>query len=287
MHNENEYYKALYEKYKADREAQGIPISDINTFHEAIQEEVAKGLSINRKPKEPAPLTPAQEATITAYYNKVRYMDKQTIINERYNFDTNLMQLGKAKKEVWGIMQDMLAERGLKFVLDAYNKQALDNLTRYFIRDTSFDGVLNKGVCLFGDVGRGKTFIMEVFSQFTMLNDLPTAFLITDMKTVSREAQAVGMPSVPQYTQGVRSYDDVGFEEKAAHFGNKICVFTELINIAYNKYCKSGKLCHVTTNLALTDTFGLGTFLTHYGPRVADRCKEMFNFIYLGGDSKR
>jgi DNA replication protein DnaC len=287
MINENDYFKAVYEKYKADREAQGIPISDLTTFHESIQEELAQGLSLNRKPKEKAPLTPEQQAMVAAYYNKVRYMDKQTVTHERYKFDTNLMELKDAKKIVWVIMQDMLKERGMSFDFDNYNKQVLDNLVRYYIRDTTFDGVLDKGICLFGDVGRGKTFLMEVFSEFAMTYDLPTAFLLIDMKSISREAQEQGAKVVTQYTQGVRSYDDVGFEEKAKNFGNNICVFTELINISYNKFVKSGKLCHITTNLAMDASFGLGTFNEHYGARVTDRCKEMFNFIYLGGDSKR
>jgi DNA replication protein DnaC len=287
MINENDYFKAVYEKYKADREAQGIPISDLTTFHESIQEELAQGLSLNRKPKEKAPLTPEQQAMVAAYYNKVRYMDKQTVTHERYKFDTNLMELKDAKKIVWVIMQDMLKERGMSFDFDNYNKQVLDNLVRYYIRDTTFDGVLDKGICLFGDVGRGKTFLMEVFSEFAMTYDLPTAFLLIDMKSISREAQEQGAKVVTQHTQGVRSYDDVGFEEKAKNFGNNICVFTELINISYNKFVKSGKLCHITTNLAMDASFGLGTFNEHYGARVTDRCKEMFNFIYLGGDSKR
>jgi hypothetical protein len=287
MHNENDYFKAVYEKYKADREAQGIPISDINTFHESIQEELAQGLSLNRKPKERAPLTQEQQEMVAAYYNKVRYMDKQTVTKTRYKFDTNLMELQDAKKIVWGIMKEMLDERGMSFEFDNYNKQVLDNLVRYYIRDTTFDGVLDKGVCLFGDVGRGKTFLMEVFSEFAMAYDLPTAFLLIDMKSVSREAQEQGAKIVTQHTQGIKSYDDVGFEEKANNFGNKICVFTELINISYNKFVKSGKLCHITTNLALDDSFGLGTFQQQYGARVTSRCKEMFNFIYLGGYDKR
>jgi len=287
MINENDYFKAVYEKYKAEREAQGLPIADANNFQEQIEQEVAQGLSLDRKPKESTPLTKEQHDKITAYVNKVRFMDKQTVTHTRYKFKTNLMELKDAKKIVWGIMQDMLAERGMEYVWDSSNKQALDNLTRYFIRDPSFDGVLDKGVCLFGDVGRGKTFIMEVFSQFAMTYDLPTAFFLIDMKSISREAQEQGAKIVASHTQGIKSYDDVGFEEKANNFGNKICVFTELINIAYNKFVKSGKVCHVTTNLALLDSFGLGTFQQHYGARVTDRCKEMFNFIYLGGDSKR
>ena len=287
MINETDYCKAIYEKYKAEREAQGIPISDISTFHESIQQELAQGLRLDRKPKERTPLTPEQQAMVTAYYTKVRYMDKQTVTHSRYKFDTNLMELKEAKKIVWAIMQDMLAERGMSFEFDNYNKQVLDNLVRYYIRDTTFDGVLDKGICLFGDVGRGKTFLMEVFSTFAITYDLPTAFLLIDMKSVSREAQEQGAKIVTQHTQGIRSYDDVGFEEKANNFGNKICVFTELINICYNKFVKSGKLCHITTNLAMDASFGLGTFNEHYGARVTDRCKEMFNFIYLGGESKR
>lgn len=285
--------KQMYEQYKKKRAESGNPIMDSKEFAEQFLKDAATRVNSDLKapireviPKKTWNPTPEQEAKLLAYYKRVCEADKQAAIKTKYNFDTNLMPLKDAKMNIWQVMKQEANERGFILEFDSANKYALDQLTKYFIRDESFNGSLSKGVALVGDVGRGKTFIMECVQIFTVAYELPTAFSIVDMKAIARDAQKNGTTVIPSYTQLIKSYDDVGFEEKASHYGNKICVFTDLINIAYNKFCKTGKVCHMTSNLSLQDS-NFDTFGDRYGSRVESRLREMFNFIYLGGQDKR
>lgn len=283
-----------YEEYKEQRAKNGIPVRTDKEFMEEFLKAAATKLNPNLKkpPKEIIPKrtwrpSPEQEVKLSAYYKKVCAADKQKDLKTSYRFDTNLMDVKDAKLKVWDIMKQEANEREVKLSFDNYNKHLLDQLTKYFIRSDEFEGSLNKGIALVGDVGRGKSFLMEVFQIFTVAYELPTAFSIVDMKHIAREANEKGATIIPNYTQLIKSYDDVGFEEKVRHYGNQICVFTDLINIAYTKFTKTGKTCHMTSNLTNMEGMEYDTFEDRYGKRVNSRLKEMFNFLYLGGQDKR
>lgn len=283
-----------YEEYKAERAKNGIPVRTEQEFIQEFLKQAATRVDPNLKlpPKEIVPKrtwnpSPEQEVKLAEYYKKVCSAEKQKALKTKYNFSTDLMDLQDAKKKLWGIMREEANEREFKLSFDDSNKYALDQLTKYFIRNKDFNGSLAKGIALVGDTGRGKTFLMECLQLFTVAYDLDTAFSIVDMKHIAREANESGANIIPKYTQLLKSYDDVGFEEKVRHYGNQICVFTDLINIAYNKFTKTGKVCHMTSNLSQSGVGGFETFSDKYGKRVDSRLSEMFNFIYLSGKDKR
>lgn len=291
--NEKEKQEA-YERFKQKMNNNGTPLLTDKEFAEQFMKQAATKLNPNLKqpPKEIVPKktwnpTPEQEAKLAAYYKQVCSAEKQKALKTKYSFDTELMDLQDAKKKLWGIMKEEANERGFKLTFDDGNKYALDQLIKYFIRDKSFNGSLAKGLALVGDTGRGKTFLMECLQLFTVAYDLPTAFSIIDMKHIAREANTNGVEVIESYTQLIKSYDDVGFEEKVRHYGNQICTFTELISIAYNKFTKTGKVCHMTSNLSHRGLGDFQTFEDKYGKRVGSRLTEMFNFIYLSGQDKR
>jgi DNA replication protein DnaC len=281
---EEEYNRLIFERYKAEQISKGEWYETPEDFSKALSECLT---ALPERKTKKVELTPEQQAKLSAYCKQVRMKDKQKITQERYNFDLNLMDLQAAKKAVWEIIQQETAERGQTFVFDDFNRNLLASLTKYFIRSNEYDGDLTKGLCIYGGVGRGKTFIMECMQMFAVAYELPTAFSILDMKHIARDVQTNGVEVVPRYTELIKLYDDVGFEELASNYGNKICVFTELLTIQYNKYSKSGKPCHITSNLAPSDNLGLDTFENRYGSRVFDRMRQMFNFHFLGGNSKR
>ncbi len=285
--NENEIFAKMYEDYKLKREAENMPIQGANEYIESMQLELATIFRTER-PKKEQVLTPEQQAQISAYYNAVCSLDRQKIQTSRRIIPkAPVMELKAAKKGLWEIMQEELKDRSITFVFDDHNKLVLDNLVKYFIYDSSSNYRLNKGIFLFGDVGRGKTFLLTSLQVFCCAYGLDSGFSTIDMKHIARDVQKNGTGSVEIYTQGNKMYDDVGFEERALHFGNNICVFTELINMCYRKFTSTGKLCHVTSNLSPDANIGLGTIHEKYGARVDSRCKEMFNFVYLGGNDKR
>lgn len=284
---EDEWHSYLYYQSVEDRKKRGEWWETPEDFSKAIAKAMTAPLS-ERKVKE-TELTEEQQKKIVAYCSQARMMGKQVFKHQRPTFELNLMPLKEAKAKVWAIIKAESIERGKYFIIDEYNRPLLDQLTKYFIRSTEYEGQLTKGLCIFGDVGRGKTFILECFKKFAADNQLETAFDIFDIKSIAREAHESGLDIIPRYTNLIKAYDDVGFEEKVQHFGNKACVFTELIQIQYNKFTHSGKVCHMTTNLnPYCDTqMQFGTLKEKYGDRVFDRCNGMFNYHFLGGVSKR
>ena len=174
-----------------------------------------------------------------------------------------------------------MAKQKRQFIFDQYNKNLLAGLTKYFTWQASSPYCIEKGLWLFGPVGVGKSFLLEVFEAFTNKFNLPTSFKLHNLKTISCNCQQEGVGSLKKYFQGFNAFDDVGFENTVKYMGNSICVFSELINEIYKKHTKSGKIALVTTNL-LPPAIG-----AKYGERIEDRLKQLFTFICLGGGSKR
>jgi DNA replication protein DnaC len=195
------------------------------------------------------------------------------------------MDYNDAKREVYNILINTLHEQMKDLIFTERDRVVYRALTQYFNMEiegeNKFPKDLNKGICLFGGVGTGKTLTMKIFQQFTRENS--NRFKIFDMKEIARDVQKNGIDILEEYTRGNCCYEDVGFEKPVQHYGSKWDVFEEIVNIMYEK----GKVFHFTTNLAFNQDLGYGTLAERYDRRVVDRLNEMVNVIGLDGDSKR
>lgn len=279
--NEKEYNQMLFDNYVKQQKEQGLWIEREDHF-DAVNKMLAKQLSV-KKEKNERQLTEEQIAKNKEYFDKVKsnyYEPVMTIKKPEQKMD-----IKKAKLRVIDNLQSITRQRGEELVYDEDNKIVLNYLSHYFARTDEFTGDLKKGILLCGGVGTGKSLFMEAFERFCF--NRPNAFITHDMKAISRDVQENGTQILQSYNQGICNYDDVGFEDKAAHFGNKVCVFTELMNIQYHKFLKSGKVCHITTNLGFSNDYGFGKFSDRYDKRIVDRVRQMFNIVEFNGNSKR
>jgi DNA replication protein DnaC len=288
--NEQDYNKKIYEKFVEEQRAKGLWTDSENHF-EQLQKQLADALSGKEKriqtlqeakdKRNSYKLSEEQEQRNKQYFDYVKTMEKPKLQNPIFVNKT----YEEARKEISKILKAKLERIEKELSLSDKDKEIYRNLTNYFIRDENSPYNVKKGICLFGDVGTGKSLTMQVFSEFTQ--DNANKFKIHDMKEIARAVQQHGVEVLPEYTRGSCCYDDVGFEDKANHYGNKICIFTELVNILYERFLKSGKVFHITTNLGFSQNFGFGTFADKYDRRVVDRLREMLNIIELNGQSKR
>lgn len=279
--NEKDYNQMLFDSYVKQQKEQGLWTERDNHFDE-LTKMLATGLSI-KKPKNKIELSPEQLEKNKAYFDKIKsnhYEPAKTIKKPDSKTDIKV-----AKLKIIEHLQSITKQRGEVLIYDEENKKVLNYLSHYFARTDEFTGDHRKGILLCGGVGTGKTLFMEAFERFCF--DGSNAFITHDMKAISRDVQEHGTQILHSYNQGICNYDDVGFEDKAAHFGNKVCVFTELINIQYNKFLKSGKVCHITTNLGFSNDYGFGKFSDRYDKRIVDRVRQMFNIVEFNGTSKR
>jgi hypothetical protein len=172
-----------------------------------------------------------------------------------------------------------------KVMIEEENKWAYASLVKYFICDPTCAIDLRKGIYLWGDVGRGKSFLMRAmkifietirfdFRKFEIDSCRDIAFKISEDKSVGH---------MREYFSGKYSFDDFGYEDTQVRlWGNDLNVMEEIIVNRYDAYVRHGLITHVTTNLPpfkIKDHYRSG--------RLDSRIEEMFTLVELKGIDKR
>lgn len=177
-------------------------------------------------------------------------------------------------------------------------KPLLNDLLRWCLM---LEGPLDpeKGLWLWGNVGTGKSTMLEIVRQYCrrvrppvsyrdpdcprmMRSDkLAYGFRISNMNYVTGEYARLGYPGLREYIDTCRqAFDEVGRENtQTGYFGNVENVFQYIIQRRYD--LRHGDFTHVTTNLRPEEIGPL------YGDHIYDRCREMFNFVEMPGATFR
>ncbi len=173
-----------------------------------------------------------------------------------------------------------------ELVIDKWNEKQFDLLCRYFVGDETLlkEGYsLQKGVCLMGGVGVGKTTLMKIFNsnQFK-------SYIVRSCSKIAKDYSISGADVLSEYEQTFKAltpenfyghtelgicFEDLGTEEEKKYFGNNSNVMTDIILSRYDSKLIGRQMTHLTTNLT-----GL-EIEEKYGTRVRDRMKEIFNVI--------
>lgn len=161
--------------------------------------------------------------------------------------------------------------------LDEYNKLKLD---------------YNKGFCFYGDLGLGKSMILQALRQYrnSIVARHESKKEDFRMKGIWLKAASElenifsvdGQPALIQYTSDDINLiiDELGREPRPAkYFGTELNVIQFVLQLRYDH--RRDSVTHITTNLKPKD------IAQYYGAYIADRCWEMFNFIEFQGASLR
>lgn len=234
------------------------------------------------------------EAVMARVLNDVRKAEQKRQlleIPEVYQAHANLLVM---------IANKILAYQNRKFIIDDNNRDVLRFLLYYFnncsLAEKVFPGrgyKLHKHIMLHGNVGTGKTLLMEIFSEYLRYTDNPNFFYnlsVTQMinyytlhnnldrYTFNEEANR-GFKCKPVNI----CLNDIGVQT-TTFYGMDTKVLTDEFLHARNEIWSQYHLkAHVTTNLSIEqlkekyrDGFG----------RLIDRFKT-YNVIPLGGESRR
>ena len=181
------------------------------------------------------------------------------------------------------------------FKIGVHEKKVYRLLALYFTQDSRFEDEgysLRKGIYLFGNIGCGKTTAMQLFRR-----NQHQSFVVNRSRDISAEFTAEGNAGIEKYYKLLkpsnrdmyfgqeflgRCFDDIGVENIASNYGNKISVMTELIMGIYNRdqHLQNYNTTHFTSNCELKDLQAL------YGDRVVSRIAEMTNIIQCPSDSQ-
>jgi len=197
-----------------------------------------------------------------------------------------VMDYQTAKRIVWKIGNGILEQCKRVWQVEKENKEAIENLVKYFINDPSGKYDTTKGLYIFGDVGRGKTFLFTVMKHFADAATITCKqFRVAHCGDIADKvlwAKDTTTSHLAEYQSGAWLFDDLGNEPGAIKtYGNEVQVMERLLIQRYAKFVNGFCLTHITSN----DT--PDELMKKYGTRLADRANEMFSFIFLKGESKR
>lgn len=145
----------------------------------------------------------------------------------------------------------------------------------------------NKGLCLWGNIGTGKSTMLAIVKEFCMRlgikrnNGYPSFRISHAADDVSAAYEKKGIDGIEEFIKSdAQAFDEVGAESiPTGHYGTNCNVMQRIIQSRYDKRFTS--LTHITTNLSKEG------IVKAYGDRVWDRCKEMFNFVEFNGKTLR
>lgn len=221
---------------------------------------------------------------------KKKILGPKAIFRPRIKAKVQLMDYAEASKKFWHIyLKDSIAPK--EYIIDSENKEAISELIKYFIYDPSCRLDFTKGICLMGGVGTGKTNIMNRISMFLDDNGFDNQFSVKSMRSVIREVSKNGLPVIDSYLMGDICFDDIAIRQTTIKsYGTDINPLDELIQGRYERFAKrNSRPTHFTTNLDFNpnNSTEMQVLRSLYDERSIDRIKEMCNFIYLGGTSRR
>lgn len=183
---------------------------------------------------------------------------------------------------------EFMKTQGRKFEYDESNSSIMDQLFRYFSNDKTFKGDLSKGIMLIGNVGCGKSAIMESFKSNSR-----QSYIIDSCRKISFDFSKNGFDNIEKFTEVLRTvrdrfgfyerghcFDDFGAESIRKHYGDTANVMEEILTTRYDM--RRHNMTHCTTNLTGEEIEEI------YGQRLKSRFYEMFNtFVFVNSIDRR
>ena len=181
-------------------------------------------------------------------------------------------------------------------MVDRNNIRAIDQLILYATRSKDFDGDLNKGICMAGPKGTGKSVLMKTLGrimpakeQFKMVSMVKMELDYRKMgASVFDEFNSPTMQLPGSYNLGPAKPNNVCGNDLARepresiYMGGREDVGATFVYLRYDLFQDFGTKTHFTTNMQTKEEFE-----ARYGDLNYDRIIEMCNIIFLRGDSRR
>jgi DNA replication protein DnaC len=226
-------------------------------------------------------LTPEEIESVLRTAREIKQAEINTIAyNKKLKEEAYERSVDPNKFMHWIIQKAKVEIRDFK--LSDKEMELYKDLALYFTQDERFEVKegysLRKGLWLFGDVGCGKTSIMELFSE-NPLRSYPVVECIKIADSYKQKDIGVEIIHKCSSLESV-CFNDLGTEiesGESSYFGNKKNVIGEIVLNHYELNKDKIFRYHFTTNLGADKVEEL------YGKRVRSRLREMCNIFSLEG----
>lgn len=177
-------------------------------------------------------------------------------------------------------MQNIIKERKSddELILNAANKQVIGQVALWYSWDNRFKGDVRKGLMIRGNVGTGKSLIVQALCRM-----IPNLEILNPILIHVSELQDLYVKGDFDKIDKVKNrwytfIDDVGVEAvEAKSYGNVKEPFNDVFDYRYRK----NRRTVITTNLTPSEIAEI------YGTRIIDRFRECMNDLVLDGKSFR
>lgn len=191
-------------------------------------------------------------------------------------------------KRAFKRLLDSKAPSGV-FEINDNNKQLVTDLFYYAIRSPKSKYAPDKGLLFAGTIGTGKTTMLKAIGEFR--NQLDKNGFKVWSCTTEIQAHFLKEGNNNKFTEAMDEkgdeYVDMGFDELGREcipfnrYNNYFNVMADIIQARYTHYVNDKAQSHFTTNCTKEQLREL------YGDFVADRLKEMCNWVQVVGESHR
>ncbi len=169
-------------------------------------------------------------------------------------------------------------------VMDSDNEKAFEQIY-YFLFEP-------KGILVIGNVGSGKTYLMEFYSAVltgTLMyyrivqSNWVIRDCIADINRIDDYGRTAFIKNVGEDARPITfCFDDLGMEQSEAKvYGNSISILTDILFDRHLMFKKNGMKTHATSNLSVD------AIAEKYADRAASRFREMFNVVVLDSPDRR
>jgi DNA replication protein DnaC len=214
-------------------------------------------------------------------------LNQEDSTSMKTNAMTSRFDYGKLMKAVQAEGEKVY---GTSFEIHEQDLPVLRKLLAYALHDevvAEEEGIdFHKGVMLTGNIGCGKTSLMNIIRKLNTnhfkpviksCRDISVEFAQTGYQTITRYSINAFHPysSVPR----VYCFDDLGLETVVNFWGDKCNVMVEILLARYDLFISHQMITHATTNLNGNELEEI------YGNRLRSRMRAMFNLIAFDPDT--
>jgi len=180
------------------------------------------------------------------------------------------------------------------YQIDVSNAKAISQLGLWAIRSEKFNGMeqgwhIDRGILISGPVGVGKDELFRLLRKYISYLRSPYGFGFKVVWEFAKPFQKDGYECFREDTGNIY-YEELGLTDELTgqatrefvnHFGTKILIGAEIINVRYKVFKDTAYQTHFSTNLDEAE------LEKTYGARCMSRLYEMCNFIFLTGKDRR